>query len=139
MDGAFTGFNTSAAGMSAERRRMQVITTNLANANTVRDDGPYVRRSVVFQEMLDEQSLKRRGEGVKVVDVYEDTTSKHPRVYNPGHKAADSEGFVKLPNVNVMFELVDLMAARRAYTANLSAMQSYRSMMRTAIQSIGAR
>ncbi len=137
MDRLFAGFASSVAGMAAERKRMEVISANLANANTVGPNGPYVRKSVVFEEVLGKANS--RFGGVQAVHVYDDTVSEHPRVLDPGHPYADKEGYVTRPNVQVMFEMVDLMMARRAYSANLAAFQSWRSMLRDAISSIGRR
>ncbi len=144
----FSGIDLAVSGMMAERKRMQVISSNIANANTVGNDGqPYRRRSVEFREVLG-GALDQEGEkggipqpsgGVMVQDVITDTKTEHPTVYQPGHPAADKDGFVTLPNVNVMYEMVDLMIARRAYSSNIAAFKSYRSMLRQAIQQIGAR
>ena len=137
MDGIFSGFAAPLAGMAAERQRMQVIATNIANAGTISKDGPYVRRSVVFEEVLGTavQGLA----GTATPRVYLDTHTEHPRVHSPGHPYADGEGFVRLPNVNIVFEQVDLLIARRAYAANLAAFQAYRSLLRDAMAQIGAR
>lgn len=139
----FSGIETPISGMIAERRRMEVIATNIANANTIGADGqPYQRRSVVFEEILDGKISANgvdQGGGVRTPGVYTDTVSEHPRVYDPGHPAADGEGFVRMPNVNIMFEMVDMMIAKRAYGANIAAFRNYRSMLKEAIQQIGAR
>ena len=138
MDGLSSGFRAPLSGMASERRRMQVIAMNIANANTIRKNGPYVRRSVVFEEVLGTEASAAPG-GVAVSRIVEDTKSEHPRVHNPGHPAADAEGYVRLPNVNIMAEQVDLLVARRAYAANLAAYQTYRSMLREVISQIGGR
>ena len=130
----FDGLRASTSALAAERVRMEVIAANIANANTVGENGPYVRRSVVFEEILD-----GRGGAVRASKVYEDKKSEHPRVYDPGHPYADADGFVRRPNVNIMFELVDLMAARRTYAANVAAFQAYRQMLRTAVSTLGVR
>lgn len=141
MSDFFNGFRAAASGMAAERRRMQIIASNIANANTVSKDGPYVRKSVVFEEVLAAEGSDSSTQlgGVSAMKIYEDRTSEHPRVFDPSHPAADAEGFVRRPNVNIMFELVDLMVARRSYAASVAAFQAYRTMMRNAISHIGTR
>ncbi|MCB9880470.1 MAG: flagellar basal body rod protein FlgC [Planctomycetes bacterium] len=139
MHDVFSGFSASVSAMSAERKRMQVISSNIANAGTVDASGPYVRKSVIFEEVFDDVRRSSIASGVRVKDVYEDRTSEHPVVFEPGHIAADEKGFVKLPNVNVVQELVDMMIARRSYGANVAAFQTWRSMLRDAISNIGTR
>lgn len=138
MADVFSGFSASVSAMAAERKRMQVISANIANASTVDENGPYVRKSVIFEEVFDEAKDSNVA-GVKVSGVYEDTRSEHPVIFDPGHAAANDEGFVKLPNVNIVQELVDLMIARRSYGANVAAFQAWRSMVRDAISNIGTR
>jgi flagellar basal-body rod protein FlgC len=136
----------SASALRAERLRLDVIASNLANANTTRtaEGGPYVRRNVVFAtqpmespfgatlEALAEEGAKA---GVEVVDVVEDQTP--PRmVFDPGHPDANPEGFVAYPNVNPVTEMVDLMAATRAYEANVQAVNATKKMSEAAL-SIG--
>jgi flagellar basal-body rod protein FlgC len=136
----------SASALRAERLRLDVIASNLANASTTRtaEGGPYRRRNVVFmadpQESefaatLDGLSAQGAREGVKVVDVIEDPTP--PRlVFDPGHPDANAEGYVAYPNVNPVAETVDLMAATRAYEANVQAVNATRRMAEAAL-SIG--
>jgi flagellar basal-body rod protein FlgC len=123
-------FAISASALSAQRRRMDVIAANLANAESTRTaaGGPYRRRDVVlepaapdggFADML--SASGEAGLGVRVRSVVEDL--RPPRlVFDPGHPDADAEGFVAMPNVNVMSEMVDMMAASRAYEANVTAL-----------------
>ncbi|MCA8969058.1 MAG: flagellar basal body rod protein FlgC [Planctomycetes bacterium] len=139
MSDVFSGFSASISAMAAERKRMQVISSNISNAGTVDESGPYVRKSVIFEEVFDEAQRSNIASGVRVKDVYEDRVSEHPIIHNPGHIAADKEGFVKLPNVNIVQELVDMMIARRSYGANVAAFQTWRSMLRDAISNIGTR
>jgi flagellar basal-body rod protein FlgC len=136
----------SASALRAERLRLDVIASNLANANTTRtaDGGPYARRNVVFvpQPMespfattLAELSEEGARQGVEVADVVEDTTP--PRmVFDPGHPDANAEGYVAYPNVNPVTEMVDLMAATRAYEANVQAVNATKKMSEAAL-SIG--
>jgi len=136
----------SASALRAERLRLDVIASNLANATTTRtaEGGPYRRRNVVFMAEPEESdfaatlealSAERTREGVKVVDVIEDPTP--PRlVFDPGHPDANAEGYVAYPNVNPVAETVDLMAATRAYEANVQAVNATRRMAEAAL-SIG--
>ncbi len=142
MSGIFDGLDISISGMRAERRRMDVIATNIANAQTIGPDGPYTRKTVVFQEVLGSLSEDGRAEGdggVRMGRILEDRKSEHPKVFMPGHPNADGEGFVRLPNVDVMFELVDMAIARRSYQANLQAFRTYRSMVQDAVRNMSTR
>ena len=136
----------SASALRAERLRLDVIASNLANANTTRTaaGGPYARRNVVFVSQAMEsdfeatiQALSEEGarQGVAVADVVEDPTP--PRlVFDPGHPDANPEGYVAYPNVNPVTEMVDLMAATRAYEANVQAVNATKKMAEAAL-SIG--
>lgn len=127
----------SGTGMSAERFRMEVIANNIANANSTRsaNGGPFRRQDVVFAEVLGGQ-LRPAGApalgGVEATEVVEDPTEL-PRVYNPGHPDADAEGFVRMPNVQLPIEMVNLLTASRAYEANLRAAQTFRQMNEQAL------
>ena len=136
----------SASALRAERLRLDVIASNLANANTTRtpEGGPYTRRNVVFTaqpmdspfgatlEALSEEGARQ---GVAVTDVVEDTTPKR-LVFDPGHPDANPEGYVAYPNVNPITEMVDLMAATRAYEANVQTVNATKNMAEAAL-SIG--
>ncbi len=137
----------SASALRAERLRLDVIASNLANANTTRtpEGGPYVRRNVVFVplemesdfaatlEALSEEGARR---GVAVAYVVDDPAP--PRmVFDPGHPDANKEGYVAYPNVNPIAETVDLMAATRAYEANVQVVNATKRMAEAAL-SIGA-
>lgn len=133
----FTGTAISGTGMSAERLRMEVIANNIANANTTRsaNGGPYRRQDVVFAEVLGQAAVPFGGpdlRGVAAVERVEDPTEL-PRVYQPGHPDADAEGFVRMPNVQLPIEMVNLLTAARAYEANLRAAQTFRQMNEQAL------
>lgn len=139
--GLFDALNVSATGLSAERTRMDVIANNLANAQTTRgpDGQPFRRQEVVLQSesstfasvLSSEVGAKARTngppKGVRVVEVAEDPTPNR-RVYDPGHPDADDDGYISLPNVNPVTEMVDLIASSRAYEANVNAMQTAKQM-----------
>ena len=125
--------NISASGMSAERLRMEVIANNVANAMATRSPsgGPYRRQDVVFEAVLREATYDSPTAmlgGVHVAGI-EDDQSELPRVFNPGHPDADSDGFVSMPNVFLPIEMVNLMTASRAYEANLRVLQTLRQQM----------
>ena len=105
--------NISSSGCSAERLRMEIVANNIANANSTRtaDGGPFRRQDVVFAAVLDQRmhgtQVAGRYGGVRVVDVINDM-SELPRIFNPGHPDADSNGFVTMPNVQLPTEMVNL-------------------------------
>ncbi len=147
----FTSFTISAKGLRAERTRLNVASMNLANAHVTRtiDGGPYRAKSVVFRSVPLEgkgagevgekdgfdASLKRALETVEVAEIVDDKTP-FMEVYDPDHPDADENGMVKMPNVNVMEEMVDIMSAQRAYEANISALDSAKNMAIKAIDII---
>lgn len=133
--GSFSSFDISASGIHAQRTRLDVIANNIANAETTRsaDSGPYRRQMVTFRAAYDEARRNRPVlSGVEVGEIVEDPTE--PRmVYDPGHPDADSSGYLRLPNVNVVEEMVDMVSATRAYEANVAALNAAKSMVNTAI------
>ena len=148
--GMFTGIDASASGLTAERLRMDVISNNIANANTTRTEqgGAYHRRFVVFmprekelksfEEML-KQAVgykKTSGEGVRAVAIMEDP-QQGPLVYDPSHPDANEEGYVEKPNVNIVAEMVDMITASRAYEANTTAINAAKSMAMKALDIAG--
>jgi len=122
--------DVSASGLAAQRRRLEVIAENLANAETTRtaEGGPYRRKQIIFSEALDAAAEG----GVEVEEISEDL-SPGKRVYQPGHPNANDEGYVELPNVSVMQEMVDMIGATRAYEANVTALNATKSMIRRAL------
>jgi flagellar basal-body rod protein FlgC len=129
--GLFDALDASGTGLSAERLRMDVTAENLANAQSTHSadgSGPYVRKTVVLQEagtsFADSLEAAR---GVEVAGVVEDPTPLR-KVYDPGHPDADKDGYVTMPNVNTVTEMTDLIGASRAYEANVTAMQTAKSM-----------
>jgi flagellar basal-body rod protein FlgC len=138
---AFNSLRISASGLSAERLRMDTISSNIANVSTTRgEDGqPYRRKVAVFQENLNTELDKRTGKmkdnmlGVKAVGILEDQ-SELKRMYDPSHPDADEEGYVNMPNVNILNEMADMIAATRSYEANVTAMNSEKSMFLKALE-----
>jgi flagellar basal-body rod protein FlgC len=135
--GLFDSLNVSASGLSAERLRMDVIAENLANAQTTRtaEGGPYQRKEVVLREAGGSFGAALAGaiggagspRGVEVAAVVADETEAR-RVYDAGHPDADARGYVAMPNVDPVTEMVDLITASRAYEANVTAMQTAKGM-----------
>jgi len=129
----FSALDISASGMMAERMRMEVVSSNIANAQSTRgsDGEPYRRQQVVFasamQDLAGRPNLSSSIGGVQIVDVQGDQTA-FPRVYNPGHPDADEKDMVTMPNVKLPNEMVDLISASRSYEANLRAVKSFRQM-----------
>jgi flagellar basal-body rod protein FlgC len=139
-------FGISASALTAQRLRMDVISSNIANAETTRAsvvDGkavPYRRKLVVletadnnsFSNILDSK-LNGNKEGVKVQSIIEDSSPLKP-VYNPTHPDADTEGYVYMPNVDVMKEMVDMLSASRSYEANVTMLNASKAMVSKALE-----
>lgn len=125
----------SASAMTANRFWLETISNNLANATSTRTPagGPYRREMPVFQEILNQET--GMAQGVEATGVVKDQSTL-PRVYNPGHPDADAQGFVTMPNVNVVTEMVDMLTAQRTFEANVSVSTAAKAMMNKAI-SIG--
>lgn len=143
--GLLNSMRISASALYAQRLRMDVIANNVANQNTSRgliDGMPYRRQQVVFRargqaipfgDFLGSASSSRRGGGVEVSAIIEDTTPPR-RVQDPTHPDADAEGFVLLPNINVVTEMTDLISARRAYEASVTVLNSAKSLALAALR-----
>ena len=139
--GMFDAFNINASGLTAQRYRMDVISENVANANTTRtaDGTPYRRKVVTFEEKGNGihsnfhnvfKTVRNRygGNGVKVDAVYEDNWTDMNMVYDPSHPDADENGYVTYPNVNIITEMTNLIDASRAYEANATAFEASKAM-----------
>jgi len=136
----FKSFGVNASGMTAERYRMDIISQNVANANTTRtEDGtPYKRKIVTFNEKTTNPTnfgtiyKKSRGmdvgDGVKVGGVYEDNKEDMKMVYDPSHPDADENGYVTYPNVNIVTEMTNMIDSSRAYEANATAFTASKAM-----------
>jgi flagellar basal-body rod protein FlgC len=137
--GVFSAMEVAASGLSAERSRMNVIASNLANARTTRgvDGEPYKRVDPVFEaKPLRNRSMDAVLNAVMRVDlaeVREDTEPGH-MVNHPSHPDADGDGYVEYPNVNVVTEMVNLMTASRAYEAGVATIESVKTMARSALK-----
>ena len=139
--GLFDAIDVAGSGLSAERLRMDVTAGNLANAQTTQgaNGQPYRRREVVLQEASGSSfgsmltgaiagaGNAQAANGVQVAGIVEDQGAPR-RVYDPGHPDADAQGYVSLPNVNPVTEMVDLISASRSYEANVTAMQTAKTL-----------
>ena len=142
--GPFDMLQISASALSAERQRSEVITTNMANAETTHTDagGPFTRKQVVFAgssnasfhlAFASSSQLPGRTAGtVRVAQVVDDTTPPVRR-YEPGHPDADADGYVAYPAINPVQEMVDLMGSTRAYQLNASAVTAAKQMIQQSI------
>ena len=133
----FSSMNVSSSALTAGRTRMNLISSNLANANATRtpEGGPYKRKDAVFAATPMENPFNRALDGataqqvrkVEVSEIVEDQNP--PRLqYDPGHPDANPQGYVAMPNVNVIEEMADMIGATRAYEANVTAVQAAKSM-----------
>lgn len=131
----FSSISISATGLSAERLRMDIISSNIANINTTRteDGGPYKRKVAVFKENLDSAINNNNLGGVEVAGIVDDATPLK-KIYDPNHPDADEEGFVLMPNVNILNEMADLIVATRSYEANVTALNASKSMFLKALE-----
>ena len=138
----FSSLNISATGLTAERVRLDVISNNIANMETTRtqNGGPYVRKTVSFEENINEhinnigKSKEKKMQGVKVSSIEDDNVTPLKMVYNPNHPDADSQGYVTMPNVNPLTEMVDLITASRSYEANVTALNTNKQMFMKALE-----
>lgn len=137
----FTAIQVSASALSAQRTRLNVISSNLANVGTTRtpEGGPYRKQDVVFrssENVFDRQLQGAMQPGVKGVEVAEirPNNRNFRTIYQPGHPDADANGMLVLPNINVMEEVVDMMTATRTYEANVSAIKSAQRMALKALE-----
>ena len=164
LSGLFTSIDISASGLMAQRKRMDVTASNIANINTTRTEegGPYRRQRMVLRASqgkgtfrsiaerwksklitTDHRHLRSRrweksigrniGGGVEAARVVEDPAP--PKlIYDPAHPDADEEGYVAVPNINIIAEMVEMIAAMRAYEANVTVMNAAKSMAKKALE-----
>ncbi|MDK2836581.1 MAG: flagellar basal-body rod protein FlgC [Thermosediminibacterales bacterium] len=143
--GLFSTIDISSSGLTAQRLRMDIISNNIANVNTTRSKNgePYRRQIPVFQErgsgirfkdiFLQKEADNQIQKGVRVVGIKEDQ-SPFKLVYNPDHPDANEDGYVKMPNVDIIREMVDLISASRAYEANVTAINSSKNIFLKALE-----
>lgn len=126
-------FDTSASALTANRFWLEAISNNMANSAATRtpEGGPYQRQVPVFQTLLDEATGQLKG--VQVTGTHKDQTPG-PLVYKPGHPDADANGFVRMPNVNVVTEMVDMIAVSRAYDSNVTIANAAKNMHQKSLE-----
>ncbi len=144
--GFFDGYNVATSGMSAQRTRINIVSANIANAQTTHtaEGGPYKKQNVVFQEMVlqaqekqktstnnslnqdaSQEALKLRGVGVKSIV---ESEAQPVMRYEPQHPDANEQGYVAYPDINPVVEMVDLIEAMRSYEANATAFQTHKTI-----------
>jgi flagellar basal-body rod protein FlgC len=152
--GLFTSINIASSGMSAQRTRTDVISDNLANASTTRtaEGGPYRRSRVIMRPIVDSPYWRSPflpegldngiGKGVRIAEIQKDYAAENRLVYDPTHpdaiQSGPREGYVEMPNVDIVSEMLDMIAASRAYEANASIVEGVKSMFQRALE-IGSR
>jgi flagellar basal-body rod protein FlgC len=147
----FQSMNTTASALTAQRLRMDVISSNMANADTTHGklvNGkwvPYTRKTVVLQPMdgsfssylnsaLNPDGSNAAGNGVMVSQIQDDTSTPYKTVYDPGNPDANQDGYVQLPNVDPLREMTDLISATRSYEANVTVLNASKGMMMKALE-----
>ena len=131
----FKGLEIAQTGLSVQKYRMDIIVSNMANVNSVNDKGePYRRKIPVFEEVLDTQSNLALSK-VAIKEVIEDP-SPFKLKYDPTNPLADKNGYVKLPNIDPMREMVDMISAMRSYEANLTAFNTQKDMLLKSLEII---
>ena len=144
--GYFSSLDVSASGLTAQRLRMDTISQNIANINTTRtEDGtPYRRKVTLFEERVAQPGAfgshllaaiqgDSMGLGVRVARILQDD-APFKRVYEPGHPDADEDGYVSLPNVEVITEMVNMISATRSYEANVTSINATKAMCMKALE-----
>ncbi|MBD3841565.1 MAG: flagellar basal body rod protein FlgC [Campylobacterales bacterium] len=138
--GLFDGYDVATSGMSAQRTRINIVSSNIANANTTRTDngGPYKKQNVVFEEVLLEASKQTKKSNTENIDplalrgvsVKEIIQAKDQPVmkYEPEHPDANEDGYVAYPNINPVIEMTDLIEAIRSYEANVAAFKGQKDL-----------
>lgn len=133
----FTAMNISASGLTAERLRLDVISGNIANANTTRTEegGAYRRKVAVFQEQLTQatQGNRKKVAGIQAVSIVEDPSDMRME-YDPTHPDADENGYVEKPNVDILSETIDMMVATRSYEAQVTVLNATKGMYTKALE-----
>ena len=138
----FSSMQINTSGLNLERLKLDVISSNITNANTTRtpDGGPYFKKTVTFEESIKRQQsyftglpAKNQSFGVRSTGIVEDEENIK-MVFEPDHPDANEEGYVAYPNVDMADEMIDLMTTMRAYDANVTAMNASKAMLNKALQ-----
>ena len=147
--GLFSSINVAASGLTAQRTRLDVVSNNIANADTTRtpEGGPFRRSRVIFRPRVQQPYWRSPflpktldngvGQGVRISEIEKDSDAKPRLVYDPTHpdaiKTGPQEGYVEMPNVNVVEEMVDMISASRSYEANVAVVNGAKSMFQGAL------
>lgn len=147
--GLFSSINVAASGLTAQRTRLDVVSNNIANADTTRtpEGGPFRRSRVIFRPRVQQPYWRSPflpknidngvGQGVRISEVEKDTDAKPRLVYDPTHpdaiKTGPQKDYVEMPNVNVVEEMVDMISASRSYEANVAVVNGAKSMFQGAL------
>ncbi len=137
----FNSMKINASGLTLERLKMDIASTNIANVNTTRTEegGPYRRKEVVFQESLLNArnnitgQMEKKSFGVKVTEIMEDDEN-FKIIYDPNHPDADEDGYVMMPNVNMVDEMISLIKTQRSYEANITALNTSKNILKKALE-----
>lgn len=137
----FSSMQINASGLTLERLKMDTISTNIANAKTTRtpEGGPYKRKEVLFEEDLRNQKNNltglygKRSVGVKVTGIYQDEDN-FKQIYDPSHPDADPEGYVLMPNINMVDEMISLITTQRSYEANVTALNTSKNILKKTLE-----
>lgn len=127
--------NVNSSGLTAQRQRVEIVSENLANAQTTRtkEGGPYRRKDVIFTTKSFAGEMNSALQGVEVSEIIQDKTAFERR-FEPEHPDADAQGYVQYPNVNVMTEMANMMNASRSYEANLASIGVLKTMIQRTIE-----
>jgi len=131
----FAIFKVSASALDAQRSRMNTIASNMANIHSTQTEsgGPYKRKEVVFTTLPIGSENPSALEGVKMAQIV-DSQEPFKKIHEPGHPDADKDGFVSMPNINIMEEMVNMMMALRAYDANVTTFNMSKTMFLKALE-----
>jgi flagellar basal-body rod protein FlgC len=132
----FKVFNIAGSGVQAQSQRLNVVASNLANAESVAgpDGQPYKARHVVFQtQPIGTQTADAQTPGVRVSEIIEDDAPLR-KIYDPKHPLADEQGYVSMPNVNPVDEMVNMISASRSYQTNIEVMNTAKTLLQKTLQ-----
>ena len=136
----FSSMQINASGLTVERLKMDLISTNISNANTTRTDegGPYRRKTLIFEENLNLErnkltnNIENKSQGVRAIGIEEDENFRI--IYEPDHPDANEDGYVEMPNVNMVDEMIALINVQRSYEANVTALNVSKSILKKALE-----
>ena len=136
----FSSMQINASGLTVERLKMDIISTNIANVKTTRTEegGPYRRKTLLFEENLNlvksklTNNVENKSQGVRVVGIEEDEDFRI--IYEPDHPDANEDGYVDMPNVNMVDEMIALINVQRSYEANVTALNVSKSILKKALE-----